>query len=440
MFYSKRFIPHLLLPLGLIGVSALGTSPLPLKSVSKNVNASAKSSKPIGNSDGSIFSEIIPAELEQQVTVRPSWMILSRQLSLLQDSTKVSLTFNPSIPNDPLFIAAPYQSEFAILHQIRLLLTDDQWRIQWSRKDLNDSSNHSYRLWKEAIKPQERRAKMVQAAKERLEELLALIQAGPQAWDALRKEDPEMSNDIRQPILQAPLLLVSQLSPDQLDTILMGQPLTLPIEVMSPENQSLVRKSFGTIQATNINGTKIVFSSHLLDHGKLGLSMSTQFPTQPNSFMQDLSLGGFEMLYMADPDFVPDEKQKIEAQHRQEAWDALAAQTPGSKTVTIDAAAKPEPGEPQLAAYLRAFAEQTKLTVLAHWPADSKAPDKKLPASIVGKPAGEALDILCKTCDGEWVQDEKTVRLRALPAKDSAPKKPTVAAPASATVGSGLSR
>ncbi len=145
------------------------------------------------------------------------------------------------------------------------------------------------------------------------------------------------------------------------------------------------------------------------------------------------ALGSNEMLY-PDPSEFGDENKQIAARQRQEAADALAAKTPGAKTVTIDAAAKPQAGEPQLAAYLRAFAAQTKLTVLAYWPpdgkalTDSKGLPKRLPASIVNKPAGEALDILCKTYGGEWVQDETTVRLRALPVQEPLIKKPAATA------------
>ena len=142
------------------------------------------------------------------------------------------------------------------------------------------------------------------------------------------------------------------------------------------------------------------------------------------------------MLHMHDADVAPDEKQQIAARHRQEAAEALAAKTPGANVVTIDKATQPQDGEPPLAAYLRAFAEQTKLTVLAHWPQDSKAltdsksQPKRLSASIVNKPAGEALDILCKTYSGEWVQDEATVRVRALPDKPSDVKRAALPVPA----------
>lgn len=152
------------------------------------------------------------------------------------------------------------------------------------------------------------------------------------------------------------------------------------------------------------------------DPGSLGLAMHVY--TEPE---QGWGLGSNEMLYPNASEF-EDEGRQIASQHRQEAADALAAKTPGAKSVTIEASARPEPGEPQLAAYLRAFATQTGLTVLAHWPQESNADldkrrgkglYKKLPASIVRRPAAEALDILCKTYGGEWVQDEATVRLRA---------------------------
>ncbi|MDQ2799601.1 MAG: hypothetical protein M3Y13_08170 [Armatimonadota bacterium] len=48
----------------------------------------------------------------------------------------------------------------------------------------------------------------------------------------------------------------------------------------------------------------------------------------------------------------------------------------------------------------------------------------------MNKPAGEALDILCKTYGGEWVQDETTVRLRALPVQEPLIKKSVAPAPA----------
>jgi len=235
----------------------------------------------------------------------------------------------------------------------------------------------------------------------------------------------------------------------------MGQPLTLSVADMSPQDQALVRQSTSpvasdkgtTTRTSMITGEKVVVfdMSHLSTTGEVvfeakplfddpgSLEMTMFVYTEP---AHEFGLGDDRMLYLKAPGFAPDEKEQIGARHRQEAADALAAKTPGAKTVTIDKAAKPEPGEPPLAAYLRAFAEQTKLTVLAHWPqegkalTDSRGFPKRLPASIVNKPVGEALDILCKTYGGEWVQDETTVRLRALPTQEPDAKK--LATPVSA--------
>lgn len=80
--------------------------------------------------DGSVFGEVVPVELEQMVTVKPSWLPLSKQLAMLQDDTAVPLTRAPSIPDDPIFVAAPTRTEFSLLHQMRLLLTDDEWQSQ----------------------------------------------------------------------------------------------------------------------------------------------------------------------------------------------------------------------------------------------------------------------------------------------------------------------
>ena len=429
-----------------LGASGVPAGAAPLHTGAHDAKAAAK--PPSG--DGSLFGEVVPAELQQQVTVRPSWLPLSKQLAALQEAAGVPLTRAPSVPDDPLFVAAPGRTEFSLLHQMRLLLTDDEWQCQWANKDLG-KDHRSYRLWREAVSPQQRRAKMAQAAKDRLAKVLALLAAGPQAWDAARQEDPDLSGGIRQPIRQAPLLLASELSPDQLDGILSGNPLTLRVAAMSPEDQARVRQSLSanpsdsgasTTTFTNrLTGkTRVIFDErHLLTTGEVvfetaglvndpgSLELAMHVYTEP---AHEEGEGSNGMLYMAIPDFTPEEKQRIAARHRQEAANALADKTPGSKMVTIDAAARPQPGEPELAAYLRAFAEQTKLTVLAHWPSDSKALTddrglpKRLPASIVNRPAGEALDILCKTYGGEWVQDEATVRLRALPAPEPVVRKP----------------
>ena len=399
------------------------------------------------------FPMVIPAELEQTVKVKPFWLPLSKQLAAVQDANPVPLTRAPSIPDDPIFVAAPTSTEFALLRQLRLLLTDDQWRTQWDSKELGQD-HHSYRLWRDALSPQERRAKMAQAAKDRLAKALALMAAGPGAWKAARGEDPDLSNGISQPICQAPLLLAAELSPEQLDSVLMGRPLTLRVADMSPQDQALARQAvaavptddYGMRATNNITGeTRIVFDMrHLLTTGELvfeakpfwdnpgRLSLSMNIFTEP---AHEMGAGGGDMLYLKDSDFVPNEKQEIEARHRREEWDALASKTPGAKTVTINRTAQPEPGEPPLAAYLRAFAQQTKLTVLAHWLqgskalTDSKDLPKRLPASIVNRPAGEALDILCKTYGGEWVQDEATVRLRALPVPEPDIRRPALSVP-----------
>lgn len=427
MLSRKRLTLCLVSALCAFGVSLFAVA-APLK---------PKTPAPISG-DGSVFGEVIPTELQQQVTVKPSWLPLSKQLASLQDATTAQLTRAPSVPDDWLFVAAPGRSEFGLLHQMRLLLTDDQWRCQWANKELG-KDHHSYRLWRETISPQERRAKMVQAAKDRLAKMLALIQAGPQAWDQMRQEDPALSNDIRQPMHQAAILLAGQLSSDQLDGVLAGTPLTLSVAGMSPQDQASVRQSISSsmsgypnitdtdnatgrttfvFNAQNLPTTgRVVFEAKPLanDPGSLGLAMHVY--TEPG---QGWGMGSNEMLYPDASEFGAEGRQ-IAARHRQEAANALAAKTPGTKTVTIMANIKPEDGEPQIAAYLRAFATQTGLTVLAHWPQGDEAPDKKqgrglykkLPASIVRRPAGEALDILCRTYGGEWVQDEATVRLRA---------------------------
>lgn len=425
---------------------------LPLCAFSISLAAPLKLKVPAQTSgDGSVFSEVIPAELQQQVTVKASWLPVSKQLASLQDITKVPLTRAPSVPDDPLFVAAPSRSEFALLHQMRLLLTDDGWRGQWANKELG-KDHHAYRLWREAVSPQERQAQMAQVAKDRLAKLLALIQAGPQAWDRMRQEDPALSNDIRQPMLQAPLLLASELSPGQLDGVLAGSPLTLGVVDMSPQDQTLVRQSISASMSDNpvVTGTdrttgkttvifdaqhlpttgRVVFEAKPLanDPGSFGLAMRVY-----TELGQGWSEGSNEMLYPDASEF-GDEGRQIVARHRQERADALAVNTPGAKMVTIEAASRPEPGEPQLAAYLRAFATQTGLTVMAHWPQGNEALDKKrgrglykkLLTSIVRRPAGEALDILCKTYGGEWVQDEATVRLRALPTKEPNASNPSV--------------
>ena len=463
MSQKTRLMPSLLLSsillsLGVFNAIVAGAAPLQTHS-----HGTKTADKSPGNGDGSLFAEVIPAELEQTVTVKPSWLPLSKQLAALQDANPVPLTRAPSVPDDPIFVAAPNRTEFSLLHQMRLLLTDDQWQCQWANRDLG-KDHHAYRLWREAVNPQERRAKMAQAAKDRLAKALALLAAGPAAWDAARREDPDMSNGIRQPINQAPLLLASELSPDQLDAILSGSPLTLPVAAMSPQDQARVRQSVTvlpsdgdpyTTTATNtITGEKrVIFDMrHLLATGDVvlkatplvgdpgSLELALHVYTEPT---HEFAMGNNGMLYFADAGFAEQEKQQIAGRHQQEAADALAAKTPGAKTVTIDKAAQPQPGELQLAAYLRAFAEQTKLTVLAHWPlgskvlTDAKGLPKKLPTSILNRPAGEALDILCKTYGGEWVQDEATVRLRALPLPEPAAKRgPVVPAPPASPVAS----
>ncbi len=455
MSHNRWLLPStifagVLLPVGILGVIAARSAPFQAAS-----QGAKEAAKPSINSDGSLFGEVIPAELEKPVTVKPSWLPLSKHLVALQDATQVPLTRAPSMPDDILFVTTPGRTEFSLLRQMRLLLTDDRWRAEWGSKEVSKGNDdvskgeHSYHLWREAVSPQERKARMAKAAEDRLAKVLALLAAGPQAWDAARQDDPELSNGLGQSIRQAPLLLAAELSPEQIDAILMGQPLTLSVASMSPLDQGRVRQAVSAVPSNAITTTatstitgekRTVFDErHLLTTGAVVfeaapavgnpglLELAMHIYTEPS---HEFGMGSNGMLLLSASAFNPSEKREIEERHRQEAANALADKTPGSKMVTIDAAARPQPGEPELAAYLRAFAEQTKLTVLAHWPQDSKALTddkglpKRLPASIVNRPAGEALDILCKTYGGEWVQDEATVRLRALPAPEPVVRKP----------------
>ena len=66
-------------------------------------------------SDAAAFQMVIPAELQQKVTVKPCWQPLSKQLRSLQDAAGVPLTRAPSVPDDPVLIAASARAEFSLL-------------------------------------------------------------------------------------------------------------------------------------------------------------------------------------------------------------------------------------------------------------------------------------------------------------------------------------
>ena len=105
-------------------------------------------------------------------------------------------------------------------------------------------------------------------------------------------------------------------------------------------------------------------------------------------------------------------RSDVAAQTQQRIDDDLTRIIPKAPAITIDAAMPLKKDEPPFAAYLRSFAEQTGLTLLAYWPKETKDPQQRMAQSITRQPAAQALDSLCRAYHCKWVQDQKVVRIR----------------------------
>ncbi|HET6386474.1 MAG TPA: hypothetical protein VFJ58_24030 [Armatimonadota bacterium] len=132
--------------------------------------------------------------------------------------------------------------------------------------------------------------------------------------------------------------------------------------------------------------------------------------SDPNRW--DLGPGG-DVLH---PDqYAPDAQAQMAAAKERASAAALEYIAHGAKIVTIDHSMPLEKDEPPLAAYLRSFARQTGLTILAFWPKEAKGPQQRISKSIIRQPVSKALDILCKSYQCEWVEHEKIIRIRYSP-------------------------
>jgi hypothetical protein len=369
------------------------------------------------------------SHLTRRVTFDGQRRPLSKLLEVIQERTGVPLSCVRTVPNEPVFAASNGAGASTLLRQLRLLLSDDDWRYQWANRRIATDITE-YRLWRTPVDPQERHAYEERRLRERLAYLLDLLQAGPEAWDRLREEDPDLAARLRQPMFRAMLKLTDHVSSDQLVTVLCGQPLTLSVADMAPEEQALVRQSVGGLRGSTViesdGSMRTDFDVRDLESmGEVVIRATRSHVAEPNALSLHLSVftspampgqsrggSGADVLYPRPQEEFARERETIAAQRRKLAGKALSRVTPGARTVTIPAGLETGKEEPVFAAYLREFARQTRLTVLGKWPAGAKEPKTRLARGIVRRPVGEALDTLCAAARCEWVREGRVVRIR----------------------------
>ncbi|HET6385115.1 MAG TPA: hypothetical protein VFJ58_17120 [Armatimonadota bacterium] len=368
--------------------------------------------------------------LERVVRLKPMFVSLADLLKSIHDQSGLVLKTGDSVPELRLFAASPGVVAQGELRQVRLLLTDAQWKYQWANRKLNPTTTE-YLLWRAPVDPAQREQYERQRVRDRLSSLVQLLNAPPAALDDLAQRDPETAAILRQPVWRSWIALAGRLTPDQLNGVLAGRPLILPVSSLPTDEKAMLHQAMGrmgtvtTMDAHGVrhelfNPSKVDSMGEVKFNAEKGaepgsLQLNISITSDPN--LWDLGPGG-DVLH---PDqYAPDIQVQMAAAKARSSAAALEYITRPAKIVTIDHSMPLEKDEPPLAAYLRSFAQQTGLTILAFWPKGAKRPQQRLAESITRQPVSKALDALCRSYQCEWVTDDKIIRIRYNPSVKAA--------------------
>ena len=377
------------------------------------------------NHSGSVNSQK-RAGLDQKIAVRPGYWRISRLMAGLQTSSGLEIARGDSVPDDPGFFASRSIPLRILMNQLRLLMTDQKWSYHWAAKSVPGSATR-YVFSRVQLTPAEQQAAAIRVAHGRIDRIIDALPEIEKGANPDVDSDPDLGVFLGGDSMQSQYAFLSELPPAEIDGLLAGNKLVLPVAQMSPADQALVMRAAAGLgmmaMKDNITGvTRVTFDRRNIltqgrveikgEHGGPGGGPSLDFLIF--SQLEGGTASGAEMLY---PHLANDPRtREYRAEHAvrdQQPFDEeLMRLIPGAKPVTIDAAMPLKKDEPAFAAYLRSFVDQTGLTLIAYWPKDAKAPQQRMEQSINQQPAAEALDALCRAYDCKWVLDQKVIRIR----------------------------
>ena len=349
---------------------------------------------------------------------------------LLSKNTGVPLSLAGSAPDKSLYIACKNESLGDVLKQMRLLMTDRSWKYNWAEYRFKDNT-FGYRFWRAAVDSATRSKEQQADFHARMKRLLDTLRDGETGLEKLAQDEPEMANDLQNPLISSRLQLLDSLSPDQLNQALSGAPLRFNMGQLTAQQRDLALRLNGqdaSLTVLDKNGRTISQQgqSDFVEKGELLVRRMT--PTQDPSaislrveFVIDagsvIGYMGGDALYPDNDPFWQPVKEAVAERKKTEAREALSKVSRAKKTVTIEANTPLQTDETPLAAYLRSLSDQTQLTVLGHWRVESLLLQKRMPRSIRRQPIADALDIVCAHYKLDWQREGNILRVRA---KDSA--------------------
>ena len=89
------------------------------------------------------------------VRLKPAFVSLADLLKSIHDQSGLMLKTGDSVPELRLFAASPGVIAQGELRQVRLLLTDAQWKYEWANRKLNPTTTE-YLLWRAPVDPAKR--------------------------------------------------------------------------------------------------------------------------------------------------------------------------------------------------------------------------------------------------------------------------------------------
>ena len=365
--------------------------------------------------------------MDRPVAIRPGYWKISQLMAALNLENGIAISRGDSVPDYRGFFASRSVPLKTLMNQLRLLLADRTWSYHWAIKSAEGSATQ-YELSRGRMTLAEQEQAAIQKAHARIYQIIDALPGIASGMNPNIDGDPGLGARLATPKGQAQFAFLSELSPARIDSILAGNRLDLPVAQMSPSDKSLVMKAAGNFRVATSTDSKTGATTTTFDyweipsHGRVVIQAAHRGPDGGPSLeflvFSDAGEGfasGGEILYPGFPTDSPmmrRARSDVAAQTQQRIDDDLTRIIPKAPAITIDAAMPLKKDEPPFAAYLRSFAEQTGLTLLAYWPKETKDPQQRMAQSITRQPAAQALDSLCRAYHCKWVQDQKVVRIR----------------------------
>jgi hypothetical protein len=380
------------------------------------------------NTSSSTKGEDVSASHKKTKAISGSYRPLRSQLLLISEVTLLTHRADKDLPNSRFFLAlgaedSPKPKNLQILHdQLTLLISDSQWQYSWQTSDekteINPVKNKDYHgkeyiLSRRAVTDEDRKVERIKNGMARLKYLNNLVKNWDSESEALKNDDPDLYTNLGYFPARATISLFGSLPEETMKQTLAGKNGVLSINSLSASQLNLMNKAFAD------RGDKTEFTAQSQETIKLIAILEEQGPDVGLIlYSKDGNqLGGHSIMQRGQYSEHEPLREKAAKRRELEANKILAKVSKVDKVTIPWNLPTKSSTEPPLSAYLRAFADQTGLSIVGLWPdpetqpADAKGKAvarlyrRRLSASISGRPLAEALNTLCKVYGSAWRLD-----------------------------------